>query len=1492
MQINQSVNQSVSQTTLQTLETALQTCMLADKHALRRKLRDVADLIKLADENARLKSQRLLGEIAQKVRTSQQKYAARLASLPKPEYPLELPVSARRDEIAAAISKNQVVIVCGETGSGKTTQLPKICLELGRGVAGFIGHTQPRRIAARSVASRIAQELNSPLGEVVGYKVRFNDKITEGSYVKLMTDGILLAETQGDKFLNAYDTIIIDEAHERSLNIDFLLGYLKQLLPKRPDLKVIVTSATIDATRFSSHFSAQTSVGVIKAAPVIEVSGRTYPVEIRYRPLGSAGFRAKESAQAENAQFDLDEETDTTLDNIPAGSILGITKKAKTESRWLEEDDEEEAIEEAIMDAADDLLRQGDGDILVFLPGEREIRDVAEHLRKYQGRSTKLKHIEVLPLFARLSIEDQQKIFKPHSARRIVLATNVAETSLTVPGIKYVIDAGLARMNRYSVRAKVEQLQIEKISQAAAKQRAGRCGRVSNGICVRLYSEQDFDGRPEFTEPEILRSSLASVILRMAALRLGDIGDFPFIESPSSRLIADGYLLLQELGAVDSNRQITEIGLQLAKLPLDPRVGRMILAAKRENCLSEILVIASVLSMQDPRERPMDKREAADNAHAKFIGEGSDFMSYLKIWDFYDSALKTKKSNKDLLNICHANFLSFLRLKEWRELHGQILQIVEELGFLIPSPFKGEGKDGGKNLAHISKTSPSRPISPSPQPLSHQGRGVLSSSPQQRKTPYPLVGEGVHVLESAKEATFEQIHKSLLAGLLGNIGFKDGDNDSYAGARGIRFFVAPGSGLKKIRPKWVIAAELVDTSKLYARCVAKIEPDWIEPLARGLTESTYSDPRWDRKMGMVNAWERVSLYGLTIIPKRRVHYGPINPTESREIFIREALALGELDTKARFYVENERLIAEVEELEHKARRQDVLVDEHQLFAFYDSKVPADITNAASFEQWREGAEKLNPRLLYLTRDDLMRHGADAITAVQFPETLLLRQFGRSDALVANHSKGNRDEGVAPTNVLISLKYRFEPSHILDGVTAAVPLALLNQLDPTPTEWLVPGMLREKLTYLIKALPKAFRRVCVPVPEFVTGFLDEISNPTSSFRRKSESSDLTTTTLDSDFRRNDGKGDDEWQNLPLLETLAAYIQHKTTLKISKDDWVLAEMPVHHLMNFSIVDDAGRELAMGRDWRALQKQLGQAAQLTFRNTSPDIEKTGLKQWDFGDLPQTLSFERDSLKVTGYPALEDNIDAVSVKLFDTAREAEISHRQGVCRLMRFELQAQIKQLEKGLPNFNQYALAFRSIISPDDLREDMLTAIADRAFIGEDDLPRTNADFMKLKARARTRLPAVSEAIARQAQAIATEYQLLAAKQAQMPATVNRLKRDVESQTQLLVYKNCFTQTPWEYLQNIPRYLKALRLRIEKQPANPERDGKNAASVGALWQKWQDKINQLQTAGSLILPALQDYRWLIEELRVSLFAQELKTPFPVSIKRLEKTWAEINH
>ncbi|HQN64466.1 MAG TPA: ATP-dependent RNA helicase HrpA [Methylophilus sp.] len=1331
------------QAILQQFLTQLPNCMLADQYPLRRRILQAGDALKAG------KTAPLL-EIAKRIESSIQRRQARLAALPKPDYPEELPVSARKDEILHALQKHQVIIVCGETGSGKTTQLPKVCLELGRGVAGLIGHTQPRRIAARSVASRIAQELKTPLGEAVGYKVRFNDKLSESSYVKLMTDGILLAETQSDRFLNAYDTIIIDEAHERSLNIDFLLGYLKQLLPKRPDLKVIVTSATIDADRFSRHFN---------DAPVIEVSGRTYPVEIRYRPLGKPGFVAKE------LQADNDDDEDIEL---LGQDLMGVKRKPRIEARWLQEDEEEEAIEEAILDAADDLLRLGDGDILVFLPGEREIRDVADHLKKYQGRSAKLRHIEVLPLFARLSIEDQQKIFKGHSQARIVLATNVAETSLTVPGIKYVIDSGLARVNRYSPRAKVEQLQIEKISQAAAKQRAGRCGRVSNGICVRLYDEEDFNNRPEFTDPEILRSSLASVILRMADLRLGDVAEFPFIEAPSSRLINDGYLLLQELGAVNARREITELGKQLARLPLDPRVARMILAAKKENCLREILIIASALAIQDPRERPMDKREAADQAHAKFAGEDSDFMSFLKLWEWYGHALKNRKSNRDLLNQCHQQFLSFLRMKEWRELHAQLTEMADEL----------------------------------------------------------------ELKPNTDEAGYAQIHRALLSGLLGNIGFKDGEAESYLGARGIRFHIAPGSALKKQRPKWVMAAELVDTTKLYARCVAKIDPDWIEPLAKGLTDSHYSDPRWDRRMGMVNAWERVSLYGLTVIPKRRVHYGPINPTEAREIFVREALANMEFDTRAPFFEANRKLIAEVEELEHKARRQDVLVDEHVLFAFYDAIVPADIVNSASFEAWRQTAEKQNPRLLYLTKEGLMRHGASGVTEVQFPETIEI-------------------DGIS-----LNLKYRFEPGHLLDGVTATVPLALLNQLDATRTEWLVPGMLREKLTALIKALPKALRRVCVPVPEFVTGFLEHAAVGQTA----------------------------------LVPALAQYIQQQTSLKIGHDDFMLDDIPAHLRMNFRVVDEKGRELGMGRDWNALKKQLGQAAQLTFRNSSPGIEKSGLKQWDFGDLPETLTFSKEGRQLTGYPALEDNDDSVSIKLFDTPQMARQAHRKGICRLMRFELKEQLKQLEKGLPQFNQYALLLRNLITPDELRDEMLAAIADRAFIGEDDLPRTNADFMTLKQRARTRLPAVVDAATRLATAIAGEYQALTQKLGALPNNMARIKREVEEQFAVLLPKRFMSVTPWERLQHLPRYLKALRLRLEKYPNSVERDTRSGQAVQLIWQRWHERVNALHKAHQDVPEALQDYRWLIEELRVSLFAQELKTPFPVSVKRLDKTWEEL--
>jgi ATP-dependent helicase HrpA len=1283
------------------LETRLAQCLLVDRYPLRRKLQQVAEAIRAGKP-----ADRLLAEATNRIDASMQRYAARLAALPKPEFVQDLPVTARKDEIAAAIAKHQVVIVCGETGSGKTTQLPKICLELGRGVGGLIGHTQPRRIAARSVASRIAQELKSPLGDAVGYKVRFNDKIHETSYVKLMTDGILLAETQGDRFLNAYDTIIIDEAHERSLNIDFLLGYLKQLLPKRPDLKVIVTSATIDAERFSRHFN---------GAPVIEVSGRMYPVEVRYRPL---------------------QET--------------------------EEDEQEETMEAAILDAVDDLSRLGGGDILVFLPGEREIRDTAEHLRKHHPKGA-----EILPLFARLSIEDQQKVFRPSGGRRIVLATNVAETSLTVPGIKYVIDTGLARINRYSPRAKVEQLQIEKISQAAARQRAGRCGRVSNGICVRLYDEEDFNTRPEYSEPEILRSSLASVILRMASLKLGNVDDFPFIEAPHSRLIADGYQLLQELGAVDEQRSITEIGQQLAKLPLDPRIGRMILAAKKENCLKEILIIGAALSIQDPRERPMDKREAADQAHVRFADERSDFMGFIKLWDWYEDALRHKKSNRDLLNQCHQNFLSFLRLKEWRELHGQLAGIVADMEL--------------------------RP--------------------------------------NEQEATYEQIHRALLSGLLGNIGFKDGESEAYLGARGIRFSIAPGSALKKQRPKWVMAAELMETAKLYARCVARIDPDWIEPLARGLTQSHLSDPRWDRKAAQVVAWERVSLYGLTIIPKRRVHYGLIDPAAAREIFVREALANREFDTCAPFFAHNNKLIAEVEELEHKARRQDVLVDEHTLFAFYDARVPMDVFNGISFEKWRQNAEKGNPELLFLTRDDLMRHAASGITEAQFPEMFTL-------------------DGIE-----VPLKYRFEPGHPLDGVTATIPLALLNQLDPGKAEWLVPGMLREKITHLVKSLPKTIRRVCVPVPDFVTGFLEQAAI---------------------------GEGE-------LQPALATYIQQHTGLKLSASDWNEA-IPAHLLMNFRVVDDAGRELAMGRDWAALKNQLGQAAQLTFRNVSPDIEKSGLKQWDFGDLPERLDFSRNGRHMAGYPALEDNGDSVAVKLFDIETAAQESHRKGVRRLMRFELKEQMKQMEKGLPGFNQYALLLRNIMSPDELREDILTAVADRAFIGEDTLPRTNAEFMQLKQRARARLPAVAEGAGWLAQAIANEIQPLMQKLGTLPPPLARLKKEIEEQLARLLPKYFFSVTPWERLQHLPRYLKALRLRLEKYPNAIERDTRHAQVVQQLWMRWEERVAVQRKQGE-ISRALADFRWLIEELRVSLFAQELKTPFPVSVKRLEKIWGELS-
>jgi ATP-dependent helicase HrpA len=1243
----------------------------------------------------------------------------RRANLPRPTYPEELPVVARREEIARAIAAHPIVIVSGETGSGKTTQIPKICLELGRGIEGMIGHTQPRRIAARTVAARIASELQSPLGQAVGYKVRFTDRVSADTYIKVMTDGILLAETQRDRLLHAYDTLILDEAHERSLNIDFLLGYVKELMQdgksRRPDLKLVVTSATIDAERFSRHFG---------GAPVIEVSGRLYPVEIRYRPLAE------------------------------------------------HEGEEEEDLVDGVSDAAEELARQpGGGDVLVFLPGEREIRETAEVLR---GRP--LKGAEILPLYGRLSMEEQARIFKPGGARRVVLATNVAETSLTVPGIRFVVDSGLARVNRYSYRNKVEQLLTEPVSQASANQRAGRCGRVAAGVCVRLYSEEDYQARPEYSEPEILRSSLASVILRMKALGLTDVERFPFLDPPQPRMIADGYQVLAELGAVDEENRITPVGRKLARFPIDPRIARMILAAEREGCLAEVLVIAAVLETDDPRERPFERAEAADRAHARFQDEQSDFMSLLKLWEWYQGAAEKRQSNRQLARELAEQFLSQRRMREWRDVHRQLSELVEEM----------------------------------------------------------------HMRVNARPATYEQLHRALIAGLLGNIGMKGEEAGEYLGTRGIRFYIHPGSGLRKKQPRWVLAAELVETTRLYARCVGRIEPEWVEAAAGDIVKKHYFDPHWEKDRAMVAAYERVTLYGLALVPRRRVHYGPINPGEAREVFIRGALVAGEFDTRAPFFAHNRQLVKEVEALEHKARRRDVLVDDEAIYAFYDKLVPEGIVNGAGFETWREEAERANPRLLHMSREYLMRHAASGITEAQFPERLQL-------------------DGIS-----VRLGYRFEPGHPLDGVTATVPLHLLNQLDPGPLEWLVPGLVREKVAAMFKALPKAFRRHLIPPAQHVTAFLEE--------SEKGE--------------RREERGVEQRS---LKAAVARYAHRASGEPVPADAWEGMQLPAHLLMNYRVVDEAGHELAMGRDLPALKTQLGQAAQLTFAQAEPGIERSGIKAWDFGDLPATIAFTRGGRKLTGYPALDDDGDSASIRLFDTRGAADTAMRGGVLRLLRIALKEQVRQLEKGLPGFTQAALALRTLAPADELQEDLVSAILDRAFIADDELPRDAKGFETLKQRARARLPAVREAGVRLFAAIAEEWQRAQQRLSGAARAMPQPVADARSQVGRLVFKGFMSATPWERLHDIPRYLRAAQRRLDKYPQYSERDAKHSAEIAAVWKRYEDRAIRLRKAGE-IDPRLEDFRWRIEEWRVSLFAQELKTPYPVSLKRLEKLWAEI--
>ena len=1250
---------------------------------------------------------------------------ARLATRPPLAYPAELPVAQRADEIAAAIRAHPVVIVCGETGSGKTTQLPKICIAAGRGERGLIGHTQPRRLAARSVATRIAQELGSPLGGVVGYKVRFTDKTSPGAWVKLMTDGILLAETRGDRQLSAYDTIVVDEAHERSLNIDFLLGYLKQLLARRDDLKVVITSATLDAGRFARHFGRDDA----HPAPVIEVSGRLFPVEVRYRAAGA------------------DPEEETT--------------------------DDEDDVEEAIVDAAGDLWREGPGDILAFLPGEREIRETAERLRADLRRRPWGSVAEIMPLYARLSPEEQQRAFTPSRGRRIVLATNVAETSLTVPGIRYVIDSGLARTKRYASRNKTTLLKIEKIAQANADQRAGRCGRVQDGICVRLYAEADYASRPRFAEPEILRSSLASVILQMAALELGPVDAFPFVEPPSPRAVADGYQLLAELGAVDERRALTDIGRELARLPLDPRIGRIVLAARDRGCLPEALVIASALSVPDPRERPLDKAQAADQAHLRFRDERSDFLSLVHLWQFFEELGHEKLSHRRQVDRCREMFVNHLRMREWRDVHRELAAQLAEGGWSW--------------RAELPKT--------------------------------------------VDAVRYRAIHEALLAGLLSNVGLRDGEGEGYGGPRGLRFHLHPGSGLAKKGGRWILAAELVETTRLYARCAARVEPEWIEASAGERVTREWFDPAWDEKRGEVVARERVSLYGLTLVASRPVSLTALDPTTAHDVFVREALVPGALATSGAFLAHNRRLVAEIAELEHKARRHDVLVDDDALAAFYTERVPKDVATTAAFERWRALAEKRDPKLLFMSREALMLHAAAEVTAELFPETLEI------------------------AGATLPLRYRFAPGHPLDGLTLTVPLALLNRLDDAQLSWVVPGLVREKVTWYLKALPKAFRNRLVPLAPAVTAFLETVVPGRES----------------------------------LPDAIRGWLGDTLGDAPPADAWDGTQLPEHLRINLAVVDAAGRELAADRSLGVLRERLGEAAKASFAASGPAYGRSGLRHWDLGDLPETLEVVRGGERLTAYPALVDDGTSVSLTLADTPAAAEASTRRGVVRLIRIALADAFARHEKGGPGFAQAALLLKPAIPTDRLLADLLDAIAERAFLADDPLPRSARAFDEQVKRARTRLPAVADAAFRLLGTIATAHHSLGQRLGAAPPGLARLAAELKAQRDELVAPGFASATPWAQLQHVPRYLEAIARRWTKAREHPEREARHGPQVEAWTRRWRERRDRDRTAGRHD-PALVEFRWLLEELRVSLFAQELRTPVPVSLKRVEKAWAAV--
>jgi len=1301
----------------------LNACLSGDVPSLRRRLRGL--------RNRQKQGQPLdqgLTRLWQAVDASRATRQRRRDQVPEIHYPPELPVSERRDEIAALIAKHQVVVLCGETGSGKSTQLPKICLGLGRGVLGRIGHTQPRRIAARSLASRVSQELGTELGTLVGYKVRFHDRVRPETSIKLMTDGMLLAEIQHDRYLNEYDTLIIDEAHERSLNIDFLLGYLRGLLPKRPDLQVIVTSATIDPQRFAQHFADNNG----RPAPIIEISGRTYPVEVRYRP-----------PEEENAG------------------------------------ERDEEMQQAISNAVDELAREGRGDVLVFMSGEREIRETAETLRKHHPPST-----EILPLYARQGPQEQARVFQQHGTRRVVLATNVAETSLTVPGIHYVIDPGFARISRYSHRSKVQRLPVERVSQASANQRKGRCGRVASGICIRLYSEDNFEARAAFTEPEIQRTNLAAVILQMKLLGFGDIEAFPFLDPPDAKLISDGYRTLEELAALDGGN-LSSLGRQLARLPVDPRIGRMLLASAKHNCLTEMLVIAAALSVQDPRERPMDKQQAADEIHATFHHEDSDFVAFLNLWQFLENERNHLTKNK-FRRLCQRHFLSYNRVLEWHDIHAQLRAQMTEMGFK----------------------------------------------------------------ENQAEGSFEEIHQALLTGLLSNIGFKD-EKREYQGARNSRFYIHPGSGLFAKAPKWIVAAERVETTRQYGRTIAQVQPAWIERAGKHLVQQSYSEPHWQSKSGQVAAYEKMTLFGVAIVPKRRVNYGPINPAEAREIFVRFALAEGDFDTRAPFWRHNRELIEYIQHLEAKSRRRDILVDEEAIYAFYEQRVPSGIYSTPQFEKWLRKATRNDPKILHMRIGDIMRRDAAEVTAQAFPESL---QVGAS---------------------ALPLEYHFDPGQAGDGVTLVVPVPLINQVSPERCEWLVPGLLEERIIALLRGLPKQNRKAFVPIPD-------------------------TAAKLAARLTPSDR---------PLVQAVAEGLREMTGVHVPESLWDQSSIPDHLCMKFRLVDEQGQGVAVSEDFATLKRKFGGSGSQAFAHIpSHGLEHDGITRWDFGDLPESIDLDRGGIRLRGYPTLVDQGDSVAVRVLDSAEGARLAMRAGLRRLFMLGLAGDVRNLRRNLPGLDRMRLQYAKAPNPSathakgeagkgaqkakplDLADELVALILDLTLIEGMPPVRDRGTFEARLAKHKPRLMSVASEVCELAGRILAEYQAIR-KRLSGITQINWMPSvlDLTEQLDSLVFRGFLEQVPYANLKDYPRYLKAAESRAEKLIHAAGKDQLRIREMASLLDKWKARSRAARETGRCD-PRLDEIRWMLEELRVSFFAQQIGTAYPVSLKRIEARWKEL--